>query len=203
MVDRRILILFLLISGCCFFSACTKNLSPDEYKAYVINPAHGLIKQADIGDFNLSLLYEPADYIIATEDGVNDIVSRREALNDYEHFQFRIKLKSGTDILNHLTTSSQNAASRINHFSYHVHQDFILVSGQDTNRCKMVHYSRNYNLTPTVDLSLVFDKKENQKDWQLIYTDQAFNLGKVKFLLKQNDLADLPTLKLKTDEANS
>jgi hypothetical protein len=176
-------------------SSCTKELTPKEYGEYVSNPENGLRKDQTIKDFDLSVMYEPVEYILGQDTDEKDLDSRREDLSKYEHFQFRLKLNAGGDILLYNETNEKNEVTRINHFGFEAHNDFMIISKGDTSYCKIAHYSRNYNLSPTVDLSLAFDEIEKDSDWQFIYTDQQFDLGRTKFLFKQEDLADLPVLK--------
>ncbi|MBD3638025.1 MAG: hypothetical protein HUJ25_11790 [Crocinitomicaceae bacterium] len=185
--------LYIALIGMLLLS-CTKQLNEKEYAQYVSNPENGLRKDQVVGDFELSAMYEPVEYILSLEQP-GDIETRRNELNEYEHFQFRIKLNTGGNILMHNETSEHNEVTRINHFSFMCHQDFMIISDADTSKCVGAIYSRNYNLTPTIDLSLAFNQLEKDENWQLIYTDQQFNLGRTKFLFKKEYLSDLPEFK--------
>ena len=181
-------------------SSCSNELERAEFVSYVTNPKNGLRNDQNIGDFEISVMYEPVDYIIEREFR-NDIskesvTDRKKELAEFEHFQFRIKLTKGGNILRYNENIYQNETSRINHFSFDAKRDFKIVSGNDTTYCRLAHYSRNYNLTPTIDLSLTFDKIEKTRNLQLVYQDQQFDIGKVKFMFKKEAFEDLPDLKL-------
>ena len=186
--------IFLILSLAFINFSCEKELNAEEYAQFVSDPESGLRKDVQINGFELSVMYEPADYLIGKQNISMDdsLVSN---IRMYEHFQFRIRLIKGGDILLYNETVEQNEVTRINHFGFDAKNDFMLVSGIDTNYCKLAHFSRNYNLSPTVDLTLAFDKIEIKEDWQLIYEDNQFNLGRSKFLFDKNDLTDLPSLK--------
>ena len=62
--------------------------------------------------------------------------------------------------------------------------------------CKLSHYSRNYNLTPTVDVTLMFGELDKNSDWRIIYKDTQFGLGTVKFIIRKEDINNIPLLKL-------
>lgn len=171
--------------------SCQKELTLEEYSAYISNPDNGLRINQTVSGFELSAMYEPANYFSARQ---NSDLTVEEA-SAYEHIQFRIKLLQGGNILLYKETQHQNEVTRINHFGFMAQDDFVIYTGSDTNRCKMVHFSRNYNLSPTVDLSLAFDAIPKTNDWQLVYNDKQFNLGRVKFLFKSEDLTDIPALK--------
>lgn len=188
----------LLLCALVVFSACRKSLSKEDYAAFVTNPENGLRKTENLGDIELSVLYEPADYLLSREfetGGTDQAESRKIELDQYEHFQFRLKLSRGGNILKYREDSWHNENSRINHFSFDAQRDFQLVDGSDTLPCKIALYSRNYNLTPTIDLSLTFERSSRENDLRLVYTDSEFGIGKTKFLFKQEDIENAPELK--------
>lgn len=176
--------------------SCKKQLSSEEYATYVSDPANGLRKDQTVGDFELSVMYEPVDYLLGKSKDTRPAEEQQKEFAAFEHFQFRIKLSEGGNILMYKETIQKNEVTRINHFSFEAKRDFMIVAGTDTNYCKLAHFSRNYNLSPTVDLSLAFDKIDSESDWQLIYDDKQFDIGKVKFLFKNDDLRNLPELKI-------
>ncbi len=184
---KWILISFLSVL---LITSCVKKLNSEEYTSFVSNPDNGLRKDQVFGDFELSALYEPYQYVVAND---RDFATKEE-YERYEHFQFRIKLNKGGNILLYKETQIQNEVTRINHFGFSAQTDFKIFTDNDTVPCKLVHYSRNYNLSPTIDLSLVFDAIPKDTDWQLVYEDQQFGLGRMKFLFKQENLENLPEL---------
>ena len=185
---------FLYIILGLLFTSCTKYLDSEEYSAFVSDPENGLRKDESVSDFKVSVMYEPTEYIISQESP-SDIESRRDELNDFEHFQFRIELLKGGNILTYKESASLNQNTRINHFSFYAKEDFKLVVDEDTSNCSLAIYSRNYNLTPTVDLTLSFKEQNKESDWQLIYDDSQFGLGRMKFLFDEHDLKGLPVYK--------
>lgn len=170
--------------------ACQKELTKEEYAAYIANPENGLRKDQSINDFELSVKYEPASYVVSQQEGLT-----LKEVAQFEHFQFRIKLTKEGNILLFKETPFQNEVTRINHFGFSAKNDFSIRTGKDTIPCQLAHYSRNYNLSPTIDLSLAFDAIPKENDWQLIYKDQQFNLGTVKFHFDAEDLQNVPALK--------
>lgn len=177
-------------------ASCQKELTPEEYSKYISDPENGLRKNQTVGNFELSVMYEPVDYLLGKSKDNRPLDQQREEFENFEHFQFRIKLTEGGNILMYKETVQKNEVTRIHHFSFEAKRDFTIVSGVDTNYCKFAHFSRNFNLSPTIDLTLAFDKIEVENDWQLIYEDKQFDLGKIKFLFKEDDLRNLPALKL-------
>lgn len=177
-------------------SSCKKTLTPAEYDQFIHDPDNGLRKTEIIGDYEVSALYETSEYIHSRESNISSRspTDRQSDLDKYEHFQFRIKHIPGGNILESNQDEFNNMNSRIQHYSFEAQNDFFLVNGNDTLPCKLSHYSRNYNLTPTVDLSLTFDKTDPQHDLKLIYADNQFNLGKIKFVFHREDIENAPNV---------
>ena len=193
MVNKSQYILLIVLLQIIFVS-CQNQLTADEYLQYVSDPENGLRKDQNVQGFELSIMYEPTEYLMAKKQDNSGLEKRVAELNEFEHFQFRIKLKSGKNILMYNETQETNEVTRINHFGFQAKNDFMIISAEDTNYCVLSHYSRNYNLTPTIDLTLAFNKIDKNTDWQLVYSDKQFNLGRIKFLFKKEDITDLPIL---------
>lgn len=190
-VSKVLIILSLLAI---VIGSCQKELNLSAYESFCSNPENGLRKEADSNGFLLSVKYEPSQLLIGRQ-GLSNIEAEDYGVDNYEHFQFQIKLISGGNILLHNETPSINEVTRINHFSFNAKNDFYLIQNEDTVACDLAHYSRNYNLSPTIDLSLAFPKIDKISDWQFVYTDKQFNIGRTKFMFKAEDLKNLPELK--------
>lgn len=199
MVNNNTYILLIVLLQILFVS-CQKQLTAEEYVKWVTNPENGLRKDQKVQDFEISVMYQPQDYIIAKENVTNmnikNYESKKKSLGNSENFQIRIKLSHGGNILRYKQNNLLNETTRINHFSFSAKNDFSIITNEDTMACKLCHYSRNYNLTPTVDLSLLFDELDKKSDWQLIYKDKQFGLGTVKFLFKEEKISNIPLLKV-------
>lgn len=199
MVNKSQYILLIVLLQI-FFVSCQEQLTANEYLQFVSDPENGLRKDQNVQGFELSVMYQPVDYSIAREieSGVevSDYNSKKESLGNSESFQFRIKLTEGGNILRYNQNNNLNENTRINHFSFLAKDDFSIITKTDTVACNLCHYSRNYNLTPTVDLSLLFDELTKDSNWQLVYKDTQFGLGTVKFVIKKEDINNIPSLKV-------
>lgn len=201
MVNNKIIYILFVVFFQATFISCQKQLDAKDYIKYVSNPENGLRKDQLIGDFELSLMYQPVEYAIAKQIDLGKLPADFEKEKDKykgssDNFQFRIKLLSGGNILRYKQNQEFNENTRINHFSFLVKEDFKILTSSDTFPCKLSHYSRNYNLTPTVDLTLVFEELDKNTDWQIVYNDKQFGLGTVKFILKEKDITNIPLLKV-------
>ncbi len=186
-INRVYILIFLVFIA---LTSCQKELTAEEYLAYVNNPENGLKKEKEIGDFKIGVKYEPTQFLLSKQENVEE-----DELSNYEHFQFRMKLKRGGDILLYKESNDMNEVTRINHFGFEAKNDFFIVSNSDTTNCIISHFSRNYNLNPTIDLTLAFNAIDKKNDWQFVYNDHQFNIGTVKFVFKKEDLSNLPILK--------
>ena len=189
----------MILISLVFFS-CSSVLEREDYVNFILNPDNGLIKKQTVENIEISVMYEPTDFIIQREFDLLDdetlISERKKELEDYLHFQFRLKLEKGGNILAFNQDEKYNESTRVSHFSFNSKNDFKIVSEMDTVACQIAHYSRNYNLSPTIDLSIVFDRLPTDQDWQFIYKDAQYGIGTTKFLFSKSDLQTIPTLKL-------
>jgi len=76
--------------------------------------------------------------------------------------------------------------SSVKYLSFTIKNDFTLITEtQDTIKCLGVLFERNYKLTPYKRLLLYFDNVPEDKGITLIYNDQLFGNGLIKFNLSE------------------
>ncbi len=204
---------YLLIISLCALIACSteqleSNTKPDvlsakEYVEFVRSTESGLVVHQDIEDIRFSTIYKPYEYIMLTErtsDGMSqeDIDKGISGLEGMQYFNFRIKsLKPGVDLLKlNWDGSQEQYFQKGDYLTFAIQQDFKLIDGNDTLACQMCHFARNYNVAPTLDFVLGFSSKEDISDKELIYSDQLFGLGKIRFKIEKKDIHELPRLEI-------
>jgi len=196
MVNRIKYISFSIVLFLTLIS-CQNQLNAKDYILWFSNPENGLRKDQFVKKFELSLMYQSSEFTKAKQITINNYQSNLKSnLNKTEIFQFRIKLLKGSNILRLNQNEILNESTRINHYSFKAKNDFLIITKNDTLRCQLCHFSRNYNLTPTIDLTLVFDELDKESDWKIIYKDSQFGIGTVKFLIKNKDIKSIPVLKV-------
>jgi hypothetical protein len=75
--------------------------------------------------------------------------------------------------------------------------DFMIVREKDTLYCDLVHVEAANSLQPKVRLSLVFSSRDKVMDgFTLLFHDNIFNNGPLKFNYSNKVLKDLPELNM-------
>lgn len=190
-------VIFILVLAS-FFS-CERSLSPEEYVAWAKSNSGNLIQKTSLKNIQLALKYEPSDLLIAEEILMDKSVNRgsvKLAYDEFEHFQFQISKLNGGNVLEIDESQQLNRYTRVNYFTFLAKKDFVIIQNEDTLNCLSAHLSQTYNLSPNIDISLAFNRLKEDQDFQFIYNDTQFKLGKIKFQFGKELFADIPKLNL-------
>jgi len=84
----------------------------------------------------------------------------------------------------------------IEYLTSYIQKDLFIVQGSDTIPCSLHHYERTYGISPSQNILLVFDKKDEKEDFngKLIFNDQFFSMETISIDFK--DPKTEPKLKL-------
>lgn len=176
-----------------------------EYAEWVENTDNGLSVKKEIEEFEFKLIYKPIDYIIDYEykNGVvkkDSILKRKADLQGYQYFTFKIKSKSGKEIMREGIQSDNEYYERLEYFMESMKDNFVLVDGNDTLSCKLYHFERTYGLSPYNTMVMTFEEptndNKNTNDKIFIYDDKIFGVGKIAMKISGKDIDNSPTLKL-------
>lgn len=188
------------------FSSCETNMKSVEYnKEKYISwvKEHPKNWQKTIGNIETTLHYIPSSYksLIDYRGQTNELSdSLLESYNNLEYYKMTIGLtNSSADILSYNMRSQQEYSGRLEYFTSYVKDDLFIVSNMDTVYCLDAYLERTYGMNKDITLLIAFPKKremETHNERTFIYNERLFNLGKIKFLQKTEDLENFPTLKL-------
>jgi hypothetical protein len=115
------------------------------------------------------------------------------------HFNLQLKALKVKDLLNARSPDPDDYFRKQYYFGSLVDADLLLVIGADTLPCALAHFERTYGAAPFNELvvSFIDDSPEPYRDdLHFIYNDRAFGLGPVEFVIRKEDLQQLPSLKL-------
>jgi hypothetical protein len=172
-------------------TACSHApLAPGAFVAYAMDKDNGLVQTRDFDDLALRLRYRPVEELVLQELGT-------EAPSDsIQHAMKALKVK---DLLNARSPDPDDYFRKQYYFGSLVDADLLLVIGADTLPCALAHFERTYGAAPFNELvvSFIDDSPEPYRDdLHFIYNDRAFGLGPVEFVIRKEDLQQLPSLKL-------
>jgi hypothetical protein len=185
--------------------ACNKKnekLSLEEYIKFIQNPDNGFITEKELGDYKFQVLYQPKDYLIASEikSGCIDkshVVERTKELDGYQCVVLRVKSKESNELLSADNGSEEEYYKRLEYFSGNAQSDMFLLDGQDTLPCVLYHYERNYGLSPITSIVMTFknNKNSNSDKKIFVFDDKILGLGKLNVSL-EFDINSIPQLQL-------
>lgn len=191
-------------SGVFSFLTAPKTLKPVEYVKWVEDEHNGLIKHKRFGRFKYSLRYKPTDYMIV-KDAASETIpvslydSLKNVYSGFEYYTFSIHdTLSMDELLKTNLKSRSEYDERLLYFSFEMQKDIQLVSGTDTIPCSLLHFERTYNISPQANFMLGFPvtKENNPGDKILIFEDKVFGIGLMKLKIKEEDLSEVPVLKI-------
>jgi hypothetical protein len=175
------------------------KLEPSQYVSWIEDKNNGLQKEKKIDEVLFTVQYRPLPYIICEEekkmDLVDSLVKRRSAeLDGMQYVSMKIEVPNG-ELLKYGTTTTEQYEDRVNYFSFGMQKDIQLVEDGDTLPCLLFHYERVYDLAPYGTFLIAFSKgKDVNGDKTLIFSDNQFNKGIIKFYFNGKDMRKVPQL---------
>ncbi len=202
MILKSTNILLLIASICLFGSGCSKPLSIEEYLNRVQNSDYAVVTERSTAGMKIIVTYVPAKAIAIMELMGEDIDERQHEqraneLESYHHLRVRFSPEQkGIDFLKFGSNDPQISHQRLQHLNSFFNTDLTLIDGKDTLPCVLHHFERTYKLTGYGDVSLLFEKqhKGTVSNLQLIYNDQLFQLGELRFNIDSEKIHQLSKL---------
>lgn len=192
-----------LLGAVALLSGCSRGpLAPRDYLKWLADEDHGLVQERSFDDLSLRLEYRPAEQMALQEKGLDataaELAPAIAARKGAHYFNLRMRSLKTSDLLTARAQDEDDYFRRQYYFSSLVENDLSLVIGEDTLPCSLVHFERTYGAVPFNNLVMSFvDDHEDplREDVRLLYDDHAFDLGKVEFTIRKEDLQRIPALK--------
>jgi len=188
-------LLFVCLAGIICFSCDSKSYNSDfttsEDKLFELAEAGW--KSKSTTHFIQGIAYKATEvplqyYILRNQEDINaeEIEKIYETHDDERVIEVEFEHASEDDLLKEEYTNS-SYKSAVEYLAFDIQQDFKIVADQkDTIACAGVVFERNYQLAPYKRVLLHFGGVPADSDVQLIYNDQLFGNGLIKF--KFNEL---------------
>lgn len=193
---------------CCLFillfNSCQRarlELTPEEYIKYLDNPENGFIKKVTLDDIVYEFHCKTPEYL-AVQQNLNSanasfINPRIKQLQSTIWFYVYIKSKSGkVNPLKEKVSGLDEYNQRLSYFLDQAKSSFNLSSGGKPMKQVAYHFENNYGLSPFDTMILGYAIEGDYQEIILEYEDRLFNAGLMKITIEENDLNELPTLKL-------
>ena len=176
-------------------------LPASEFEAWVANPDNDLMKDKEMNDLDFKICYMPREKLAINElkgDGYTE-AQFRDACKHYNgmsYFNFRIGLTKGSgELLKYELASAQQYNDRIDYMAFRMQKNIFLVQGRDTLYPGLYHFERIFEVAPFATVMLAFDnqKFKPEEGFTIVYDDQLFHKGYIKYNYGPDQLIDLPT----------
>ena len=159
-----------------------KKIDDIKYQCFLMPPNYNAIKQLK-SDLDTNI--------------INNAIKNSEG---FVFFKFTIKsTNSDNTIMDPSKIDSKEYNKRIQYFNAFAQNNFKLLADQDTLNCVQYLFENPYNLTSDVKILGAFKLKQKYEstDLQIIYNDQLFNQGLIKFYYQKKQLQKTPQLIIK------
>lgn len=194
-----------ILSVCCLLGLY--GCSDDNYRNEVLDSEtylnwikkHPISWQKEIDNFTTKLIYIPKDLKLLLDfKGEYDLLND-SLISEYDNYEFfRLTINHNQykeDLLNYKLTSNTEATARLYYLLSDISKDIFIKSETDTTYCIDAYYERTYGLSKDISVLLSFNRNELKGDERvLVYDERMFNLGKINFKLKEEELLNIPTL---------
>jgi len=166
------------------------------------NKSEQVFKHKKIGEFEFNLKHLSADMMALQElrGKVTDEKMLNETRQHYsELMYFKLNIQNPNyhkELLKYNLETGDDYSRRINYFSFEINRDLLLTNGKDTVPCALHEFERTFNLESGLNFVMAFPRIDTKKEYTVIYQDQLFKNGTIKFHFDQT-AENLPYFKIK------
>ncbi|SEK30351.1 hypothetical protein SAMN04487910_0203 [Aquimarina amphilecti] len=185
------LIGILLVISCQREQKRTKSES--EYKLFNLEQAGWKSKSIShlFSDITYKSTLVPLQYYILKNQGVNNLEkvdSIYESLKNERIIEIEFQQENEDDLLKDIYTNRDYETS-VKYMSFYIEKDFKVVTQKgDTINCSGVTFERNFKVAPFKRLLLHFGNIPEEENIKLIYQDNLFGNGLMKFNFKETPI---------------
>ncbi|WP_299242519.1 hypothetical protein [uncultured Aquimarina sp.] len=195
MILKKKYIFFLI--GLLLFLSCQKEKKEPtfttEYKLYNLERSGWKSKSVShlFSDFEYKATLVPLQYYILKNEGSKDLQkvdSIYESLKNERIIEVEFQHQNKDDLLKG-TYTNRDYESSVKYMSFYIEKDFKAVTQKgDTVNCSGVTFERNFKVAPFKRLLLHFGNIPEEENIKLIYQDNLFGNGLMKFNFKETPI---------------
>jgi hypothetical protein len=195
----------IVIIAILFLGSCRKAaLSPSQYVSYIKDPSNGFIITKDLHNYDFKAFYQPEEYVTLKEFR-NAKLSKEEFLKVRKNFanqwSFDLCLQNNDSNKIQLNKPDSLNNKRLDYFSFNINQDVFLIINEDTLKCSLHHYERNFGISPEEHFLFAFAKNKTValpeiNKMELLYYDKILGVGNLSFEFDIKKLLKNPSIKI-------
>lgn len=182
------------------------ELSPFQFREWVNSTSSQLIQRKSIDEYKYELKYLPVEYMITNEEKsnkLNKVVydSLKKEYDGMEYFELKLSVEGFNDEpAKYNSINMSDYQQKIMYLSFAMQNDlYIELKGNEKIKCKLFHNERIYGVAPYSKFLFGFSKEDLKKDvneFKVVFNDQLFKTGKIKFNWEMTTLNNIPKIKL-------
>lgn len=184
-------------------AACSASADPAQYRAYLADPAHGLIHTREVNGVVLTCTYRPTELLVLQDLAVagratpatRDSVARTYAGKIYCALTLS---RNGGEIENQFVTNPPVYQQALSYLNTGLAATTTLASAATLDSVPALTslYLRDFGMTGHSTILFVFDAHRLATDggFYVTFRDRYFGLGTQRFVFAARDLAAVPTL---------
>lgn len=184
-------VVMTLISLLVLNTSCNSTINIDELKNYVYDRSNGYIKSESFNAIDYSILYSQPQFEalkrLNKSEEITAMKIEKSMLEFDDHLIFYASFKAhgNKDPLKIDLVDNAIYDKRLMYLLGQIQNDFKIINEDDTINCSLHHFERGYGLNNAVNLTLLFPKPKEIDDITLIYDDNLFGAGIIKYRFKK------------------
>ncbi|WP_298892449.1 hypothetical protein [uncultured Psychroserpens sp.] len=176
------LLSFFVLTSC---KKDEKTVITEDYKFYNLQQQGWKSKQINqfINDINYTATEVPLQYYILknSEDQIEKVDSIYNSNSKERIIEIEFQHVDKYDLLKEEFTE-RSYEDAVKYLSFQIEKDFtVITSSNDTIKCSGAHFERNFKVAPFKRALLYFNNINPEDNIKLIYQDQLFGNGIIKF----------------------
>lgn len=196
---------FYIVSCLALFTCCNnrKALAPAEFLNFLNSEKSGLKLQKEFNQVNYKLQLQPPE-VLALKNLSEKTANGESFKKEYSYYRNKLNfifliedaLESNNRVK--LAVFDKDMYSKmLLYANSELKNDFKLVQGNDTLICSVVHLEPANSIQPIFRLSLAFNGVDTlKKEYTLVYNDNLFMNGPIKFYFPKQVFENLPDVKI-------
>jgi hypothetical protein len=169
-----------------------KSVETQDYKFFNLQKQGWKSKQISqfINDINYTATEVPLQYYILknSEDSIEKVDSIYSSNSKERIIEIEFQHAKKSDLLKEEFTQ-KSYEDAVKYLSFQIEKDFtVITSSNDTITCSGAHFERNFKVAPFKRALLYFNNIDPADHIKLIYQDQLFGNGIIKFNFQETPI---------------
>jgi len=176
-------------------------VDPIDYLQSANSDNSPLVKSHVFDDVKIEVNYRPAAYMATSQ-----LVKSQIKDGDYEeiksefastsNYNLKIENLGGGAIMKGIANDAMQYQDLVQYLSFGIQQDLYIGNEQDTFPCSFVHFERNYDVAPFLNVQFGFnlDNFDKGEEWFVMFDADRFRLGPLYYRFENNEKFENPSL---------